>query len=160
MPTCIRRRLAGLERSLLLVLLLASAGAGGCDAFADPSAGGGGEQDFPPFGGPGQSAGMSFAGSAGAFGPGTFVPTPVGMPPSLPPGCPRELPALGSACTHVQLCTYQHADAATGCPLLRSANCAAGVWTVSSTPLGACPGEPDDDAGVDEAEVDDDDAGV
>jgi hypothetical protein len=140
-----RRRARPLERALAAVAVaVLSAGAAGCDAFAEPSEEQGGD-DFAPRG---------FA--APSFEP---VPAPEPMPtfpmppPVLPP-CPVDVPALASTCTGAQLCMY---TMQTSCTIRSLAQCTSSLWMVTTFPLGGCPAdEPEDDAGV----GDEDDAGL
>lgn len=142
-----RRRGRPLERALAAVVAIAatSAGVTGCDAFAEPSQGFGGDPVFPGRGG--IPAGFSPIPVAP-----TGMPMPFPMTPPVLPPCPLDIPALGSACIGGQLCMY---TTQTSCTIMSLARCTSSVWMVTAFPLGGCPAEPEDDAGVDE-----DDAGL
>jgi len=146
MSTHVRMRasLRRLQRAFAAVIAIAALCAlSGCDAFAEPSQ----EQD-----GDQRSPGGGIGGIAG-IGP---ILTPAGSPsppvqgPPVVPPCPVAIPTVGRACSSSQLCMY---TAQTPCMVVSIARCTASVWTLTDIPLGQCPGEPDDDAGVDDEDA-------
>jgi len=140
MRASVRRR----QRVIASVVAIVALGAAtGCDAFAEPSEEQDGDQRTPGGG----------IGGIGGFGP-IMTPAGSGSPPAqempVVPPCPVAIPAVGSACSSSQLCMY---TAQTPCMVVSVARCTASVWTVTDIPLGQCPGEPDEDAGVDDEDA-------
>jgi hypothetical protein len=147
MSTHVRMRasLRRLQRACAVVIA-ALAALNGCDAFAEPSEEQDGDQRTP---------GGGIGGIGGVAGIGPIPPRagspspPVQGPPVVPP-CPVAIPTVGSACSSSQLCMYTEQ---TPCMVVSVARCTASVWTVTDIPLGQCPGEPDDDAGIDDEDA-------
>jgi hypothetical protein len=139
-----RARPRRLQRALAGVAVMAALGAAaGCDAFADPPEEHGIDRGFPGIGG-------SRGGVAPTPGPAPMPIFPPAQQTPVVPPCPVAIPAVGSACSSSQLCMY---TTQMPCMVVSIARCTASVWTVTDIPLGQCPAETEDDAGVDDEDA-------